>query len=71
MGGEGGLRAGWKATGSGVVMGGEERGGTVFAVGAWLWIRDGEKRGPVGARQENVPGVVGDSRRCEGREVGD
>jgi hypothetical protein len=58
--GEGGLCAGWKATRGGVVTGGDERDGVVFAVGAGLQIWDGEKRDLVGTRQENVPGVVGE-----------
>jgi hypothetical protein len=44
------LRAGWKATGGGVVTRGEDRDG---AACGWGWAA------AVGARQENVAGVVG------------
>ena len=55
----------------GVEIGGEDRDGAAVAVGAGLPIRDGEKRGPVGARQENIVGVVGETIEGVRGEAGD
>ncbi|KAJ7629412.1 hypothetical protein DFH06DRAFT_1304101 [Mycena polygramma] len=62
--------AGWRATGTGVVLEESARGGAKFAIGAEPQVLSGEKRGPVGTGSESLEKRVGDVVQSVKGEVG-
>ncbi|KAJ7714104.1 hypothetical protein B0H16DRAFT_1899274 [Mycena metata] len=53
--------AGWRATGTGVVIEDSASGGAKFAIGAEPQVLSGEKRGPVGTGSESLEKRVGEA----------